>query len=222
MSLKFHTETQSNRIVRSLDQGKLKKDWSGAVIGWITVIKPLGFNRESGAVYLCKDIFGEEFSLSARTFTRKNSKYAVWLKESAVKLKHLGKCYFSMLDRCLNPNNASSKYYYCKGIKIAEEWLGERGRINFIEWAVKNGYQKGLSLDRTGEHYTPETCRWVTRRDNSRYKSTTILNAESVRYIRELYASQEDSKSAFARRIAPEYGVKADTICNVVSNRRWN
>lgn len=71
--------------------------------------------------------------------------------------------------RCLNPNY---KYFYLygeRGIDVCEEWLGKDGQKNFREWAVNNGYQKGLTIDRIDNNkgYSPNNCRWVTAKQQS-------------------------------------------------------
>ena len=70
----------------------------------------------------------------------------------------------NMKQRCTNPNNTHYSYYGGKGVKVCREWLCSFE--SFKEWAVNNGYQEYLTLDRIdGEgDYTPQNCRWVTRK----------------------------------------------------------
>jgi hypothetical protein len=64
-------------------------------------------------------------------------------------------------SRCTNPNLPSWKYYGGRGITVCDEW---RTYEAFRAWALVNGYDPALSLDRidgSGD-YEPSNCRWVT------------------------------------------------------------
>lgn len=75
-----------------------------------------------------------------------------------------------MKSRCYNPNNQHYKYYGAKGITVCDEWTGENGVQLFIEWALSNGYNENLTIDRINPEgdYSPNNCRWVTQSENSR------------------------------------------------------
>lgn len=76
--------------------------------------------------------------------------------------------YHNIKDRCLNPNNHAYHNYGGRGITICEEWLNKDGFINFYNWAIKNGYKEGLSIDRKNieGNYEPTNCRWITLGEN--------------------------------------------------------
>ena len=80
-----------------------------------------------------------------------------------------------MRQRCSNPNN---KYYYIyggKGVRVCNEW--ENDYMRFYEWAMSNGYENGLTIDRkeTNGNYEPDNCRWIGIKENSNNKSNNIL-----------------------------------------------
>lgn len=64
---------------------------------------------------------------------------------------------------------------WAKGIKVYQEWVDNPWL--FEKWALENGYDDSLTIDRINENknYCPENCRWVSRKDNAKYKSTTRL-----------------------------------------------
>lgn len=80
----------------------------------------------------------------------------------------------SMISRCYNKNAKNYKYYGAKGIAVCKEWLIAE---NFGEWAKENGWFKGATLDRVdnSKGYSPENCRWATKREQARNRSTNHL-----------------------------------------------
>ena len=92
----------------------------------------------------------------------------------------------SMKQSCLNPKD---KFYFCyggRGINVWSEWLDqENGFINFYNWAIKNGYKEGLTIDRknVNGNYNPFNCRWVdnkTQQRNRRDREKVIYNGEEI------------------------------------------
>ena len=97
--------------------------------------------------------------------------------------RKLNKIFNHMYERCYNQ---SDKRYYDwggRGIKICKEWLDDKE--NFINWALKNGYEEGLTIDRIDNNkgYYPENCRWVTLKENNQNRRSSrfyTINGETV------------------------------------------
>jgi len=73
-----------------------------------------------------------------------------------------------MRQRCNNPNDQAYRWYGAKGVIVCPEW--ESSFLSFYTWAIANGYQDGLTLDRikSNKNYEPSNCRWITREENTR------------------------------------------------------
>ena len=76
-------------------------------------------------------------------------------------LTKLYRIHKAMIQRCRNVNNKDYKWYGGKGIKVCEEWYDYQ---TFKDWALNNGYEDGLTIDRldSDKDYEPQNCRWVT------------------------------------------------------------
>lgn len=79
----------------------------------------------------------------------------------------------SMKQRCQNPNCKAYKNYGKRGINICDDWQEFEP---FYNWAIENGYQKGLDLDRIDNDgdYNETNCRWTSRRENINNRRKTI------------------------------------------------
>lgn len=87
----------------------------------------------------------------------------------------------SMRQRCENPNTISYKYYGEKGISVCPEW---RDFKSFCAWAMANGYESNLTLDRKdgNRNYEPSNCRWVTNKEqqnNTQYNRLITFRGET-------------------------------------------
>lgn len=93
--------------------------------------------------------------------------------------KRIAKILDGMKQRCYNPNTAGYENYGGRGISICSEWLGEDGIEKFIQWALNNGYKKGLTIERknVNGNYEPSNCCWATTKEQAYNKrNTTKIN----------------------------------------------
>ena len=76
----------------------------------------------------------------------------------------------NMEYRCYNPKHEYYHIYGGRGIKVCDEWLGEDGLENFTNWALLNGHEKGLSLERVNNdgNYEPSNCKWATTKEQGK------------------------------------------------------
>lgn len=80
-----------------------------------------------------------------------------------------------MKERCYSKNSSFYKNYGARGIVICDEWLNNFDSL--YEWSIKNGYEKGLQIDRINNNgiYEPDNCRYVKAIINANNKRNNII-----------------------------------------------
>ena len=115
----------------------------------------------------------------------------------------------SMKNRCNNSNDTNYEYYGGRGVSVYSLWNKRDGFINFYKWAIQNGYEKGLTLDRidVNGNYEPDNCRWITHKKQ-------MLNTRRNKRIK--YKNELKTLSEWAQT----YNLKFDTLYARV-NHGW-
>lgn len=93
-------------------------------------------------------------------------------KDKTPRLYRIWNC---MKTRCYNKNREDYKYYGGRGISVCTEW--EHDFVAFREWALSNGYDDSLTLDRIDPdgNYCPSNCRWATAKEQGNNQRRTIF-----------------------------------------------
>lgn len=88
----------------------------------------------------------------------------------------INNAYHHMMHRCYDMADISYPNYGGSGVVVCEIWKGDYQK--FLDWALSNGWKSGLQLDKdingNGKLYSPEFCSWVTKKENSRHRKTSV------------------------------------------------
>lgn len=122
----------------------------------------------------------------------------------------LYRIFYGMKARCYNENHKSYKSYGGRGIAICNEWIQDVTR--FREWALTNGYDDSLSIDRINNNgnYEPSNCRWVSKKvQNNNRQNNTYLEFEGERKtIAEWSVATGLSASVISDRLSLKWSVE--------------
>lgn len=80
-----------------------------------------------------------------------------------------------MIKRCTKEKHHAYKDYGGRGIEVCKEWKIDF--MNFYNWAISNGYEQHLTLDRIDNNkgYYPENCRWVDMKTQCNNRRKTLI-----------------------------------------------
>lgn len=152
------------------------KDLTGCKFGDLTVIRQVESQKHQ-RFWLCVCNCGKTTIVGTGNLTSGKTKSCGHRKNAK---KH-GKAgtriygiYQSMKQRCVNPNNTNYKSYGGRGIKVCKDWL--ESFESFFEWALSNGYDKNMELDRINVNgdYSPDNCRWISHLEQCQNRRTNV------------------------------------------------
>lgn len=87
-----------------------------------------------------------------------------------------------MHRRCENPKNKRYNQYGGRNIRVCDEW---KDFLSFYEWAINNGYDDNLSIDRINvdEGYSPQNCRWanmIEQQNNTTRNRVIVFDGQAL------------------------------------------
>lgn len=162
-------------------------DLTGKKYGRLTVIKHIGKDKYNNAIWKCKCSCGNIITIRGATLRNGKAQSCGCLRKEMTKQlaknniihnmsnTRLYRVWQGMKSRCYYKQNNRYKDYGGRGIKVCNEWIHDF--TAFYEWAINNGYQDNLTIDRidVDGNYELSNCRWITSRDQQRNKRTSNL-----------------------------------------------
>ena len=103
------------------------------------------------------------------------------------KASRLYSIWLNMKQRCGNNKHPDYKHYGGRGIRVCDEWKSDY--LIFKSWALSNGYDATLSIDRINVdgNYCGENCRWADWKTQSNNKR----NSRRYEYDGNMYSIRE-------------------------------
>lgn len=184
-------------IVRSntLREGKTKscgcllrgiKDMKGQRFGRLVAIEHVGFASNCVTLWRCKCDCGNETIVRQGNLNSGTTRSCGCLDIDRTKEANtthgqshtrIFNIWSKIKERCYNPKRPAYKNYGGKGVVMCDEWRNDFQ--TFYNWAMTNGYQDDLTIDRINSNgnYEPLNCRWLALSENVRLRNATAFIA---------------------------------------------
>lgn len=132
------------------------------------------------------------------------------------RLYNIWKC---MKARCDNPNLHTYQNYGAKGVTYDAAW---DEFVTFRDWAMNNGYNDALTLDRidTRGNYEPNNCRWVNYivQENNKTNNHTLQISDEEHTLAKWERIMNLPVGIISRRLRDGWG-KEDAVMKPLQKR---
>lgn len=192
------------------------EDLSGERFGRLLVLERKENDKTNHSQWLCKCDCGKIIITRGCRLIEgtvkscgclKREKHPLNIKHNKYKTR-VYRIWEGMKQRCYNPNFKKRKFYLDKGITVCNEWKNDF--MSFYNWAINNGYEDTLSIDRIDNNkgYYPENCRWATITQQNNNKSIN----KKYEYKNKVYSLKE---------LSNQFKINKDTLNSRLRNG-WN
>lgn len=197
------------------------RNLKGQQFGHLTVIERAGSNKRGRATWLCRCKCGKEIIVLGDSLLRKQRSCGCtrsdFLKSFNTQTKtthgmrytRLYKEWRGMKNRCFSAKWKDYHNYGGRGITVCEEW--KDSFETFRDWALANGYQDNLTIDRidVNGNYEPSNCRWATVKQQAN-------NTRNSHYI------EYNGKTQTIKQWADEFGLNYNTLYSRLTTQKWS
>lgn len=195
-----------------------RRDLTGQRFGMLTAISEVSERKDGKVMWLCKCDCGKlHITPGTRLLNDKvHSCGCLRYKRAAESLTKHGKrhsrlysIWTNMRNRCYLESSTEYKRYGARGIRVCDEWRDNFQ--TFYDWAMANGYQDNLTLDRieNNGNYEPSNCRWATSKEQGR-------NTRRTRYL------THNGKTQCIADWAEETGLSQSLIRQRIEKLQWS
>lgn len=199
-------------------------DITGQTFGMLEVIRRLPNNKHKKAQYLCRCSCKDKTKLkvNASDLRRGHTVSCGCLRTKKLvefNTKHgkahtrLYEIWSGMKKRCYNKNFEKYNHYGGRGVKVSEEW--KESFIAFEKWAIKNGYNDNLTIDRSdvNGNYEPSNCTWIPQ------TKQTLNTRKSIKIT---YKGQTKNASEWARELGKNKETVRQWYLKDIINEKFN
>jgi len=157
----------------------LDKSIIGVKINKLTVISIVGLRGAVVAKCDCGNTIEAKWSKIKSNHTTSCGCRRIEMHTTHGLCKHpLYSTWEGMINRCSNSTHNKYHRYGGIGVTVCNEWRSDFKK--FHDWAISNGWQKGLELDKDiinpgSKMYCPENCCFVTHKKNMRHRDNNNI-----------------------------------------------